>query len=86
MDSLLLGAEEEPSLPDKVLQNFLIKVSKLMYFLLLSVVMVGGFFFCSRKMLSQLKASRWADQFSPSQVTQAIFWSSKYILKYQEHM
>ena len=45
MDSLLLGAEEEPSLPDKVLQNFLIKVSKLMYFLLLSVVMVGGFFF-----------------------------------------
>lgn len=45
MDSLLLGAEEEPSLPDKVLQNLLIKVSKLMYFLLLSVVMVSVFFF-----------------------------------------
>ena len=37
MDSLLLGAEEEPSLPDKVLQNLLIKVSKLTQFLFRSV-------------------------------------------------
>lgn len=37
MDSLLLGAEEEPSLPDEVLQNLLIKVSKLTYFLFRSV-------------------------------------------------
>ena len=81
MDSLLLGAEEEPSLPDKVLQNLLIKVSKLTQFCFdLSGVIVSGFLLCSRKMLSQLKVSRWADQYSPSQVTQAIFWSSKYVL------